>query len=194
MSREDDESMLGPQVRTMQVIIGALVMGLVFFLGIVLFLRAQQKVVPPGPAPNPAQARAQAQPVISYAAVAFTMMALPMSLLIPSVVVKGGRKQIAQGTWTPPVRGIGTVPPGPLGDTLRLASVYQSALIIGAALNEGPAFFALIAYMIEGLPAILGLAVLLILGVAARFPTLTRVEQWIDAQKELVIEERQEGG
>ncbi len=194
MSRVDDESMLGPQVRTMQIITGALVIGLVSFLGIVLFLPARQKAGPPGPAPNPAQARAQAQPVISYAAVAFAVMALPMSLLVPSVVVKGGRKQIAEGMWTPPARGTGTVPPGPFGDTFRLASVYQSALIIGAALNEGPAFFALIAYMIEGLPVILGLAVLLILGVAVRFPTHTRVEQWIDAQKELVIQERQAGG
>jgi hypothetical protein len=71
--------------------------------------------------------------------------------------------------------------------------VYQTSLIIGAALNEGPAFFALIAYMVEGLPAILGVAAFLILGVAARFPTRARLEQWIDAQKELLIQEQQAG-
>jgi hypothetical protein len=47
--------------------------------------------------------------------------------------------------------------------------------------------------MIEGLPAILGLAVLLILSLAVRFPTRTRVEQWIGAQKELVIQDGRRG-
>jgi choline-glycine betaine transporter len=190
MSRVDDDSMLGPMVRTMQIIIVALTLGLVVFLGIVLFLREQPKPAPPQPAAKPAQAL----PVISYAALAFAVMAVPMSLLIPSVVVKNGRKQIARGTWTPPVQGTGTFPQGPFGNTVRLAAVYQTSLIVGAALNEGPAFFALIAYLLERLPAILGVAVLLILGVAARFPTRARVEQWIDAQKELLIQEQQAGG
>jgi choline-glycine betaine transporter len=179
--------MLGPMVRTMQIIIFVLTLGLVVFLGIVLFLREQPKPAPPQPAAKPAQAL----PVLSYAAIAFAVMAIPMSLLIPAVVVKNGRKQIAQGTWTPPVR---TFPQGPFGNTVKLAAVYQTSLIIGAALNEGAAFFALITYMIEGLPAILGVAALLILGVAARFPTRARLERWIDAQKELLIQEQQAGG
>ena len=63
-------------------------------------------------------------PVISYAAPAYAVMAVPMSFLIPSVVVKNGRKQIARGTWTPPVQGTGTFPQGPFGNTVRLAAVY----------------------------------------------------------------------
>jgi hypothetical protein len=93
MSRVDDESMLGPMVRTMQIIIFALTLGLVVFLGIVLSLREQPK-----PAPPPAAKPAQALPALSYAAIAFAVIAVPMSLLIPAVVVKNGRKRIAQGT------------------------------------------------------------------------------------------------
>jgi hypothetical protein len=189
VSQVDDESMLGPSIRTMQIIIFTMTLGLVVFLVIVLFLRAQPKPAPPQAAAQPAQDL----PVISYAAIAFAVAAVPMSLLVPSGVVKAGRKQIAREMWTPPAHSAVSFPQGPMGDTLRLAGLYQTSLIIGAALNEGPAFFALIAYFLEGLPAILGLAALLILGVAARFPTRARVEQWIDAQKELLIHEQQAG-
>jgi hypothetical protein len=190
MSHVDDESLLSSTIRTMQIIIFALTLGLVFFLAIILFIGNHPAPAPPRPGDQPAQA----SPMISYMAVAVAVVAIPLSLLVPSLVVKTARKQIAQGTWRPPDRGTGTLPQGALSDTLCFAAVYQTSLIVGAALNEGAAFLALIAYMVEGLPAILGLAVLLIVGVAARFPTRARVEQWIDAQKELLLEEKQAGG
>jgi len=76
-------------------------------------------------------------------------------------------------------------------DVGKLALIYQNQLIVGAALNEGVTFFALIAYMIEGQPVILGLVVLLILGLAARFPTLGRVMGWIESQQDLLLQDRQ---
>ena len=145
MSQVDDDSLPAPMVRTTQVIILAMTAGLVFFLVVVLFVRGQ-----PGAAAGPARPG----PLISYVAAAFAAAVVPMSLIVPSAVVKSGRAQIA---------------PGPDDPTLRLAGVYQTSLIMGAALNEGPALFALVAFMIEGLPWVLGIAALLILGVAARF-------------------------
>ncbi len=94
MAQVDDDYTLGPTVRTMQIIICGLTLGLVFFLGIVLFLRMQPKSGPPQPAANPVQA----SPLISYVAIAFAALVVPMSVLIPGVVANSGRKQIAQGT------------------------------------------------------------------------------------------------
>ena len=62
---------------------------------------------------------------------------------------------------------------------------------MGAAINEGLTFFALIAYMIERQPIILGLVVLLILGLATRFPTLGRVRSWIEFQQDRLLQDRQ---
>jgi hypothetical protein len=66
-------------------------------------------------------------------------------------------------------------------------------LILGAALNEGPAFLALIAHMVEGNPIALGLGGVLALGVAVRIPTLFRIAQWIEGQIQQVLQERQFG-
>ena len=57
-----------------------------------------------------------------------------------------------------------------------LPAAFLTQLIIGAAMNEGAAFFALVAYLIEKNPIALGLAVVLIAGVITRFPTAGRVE------------------
>src|SRR4051812_29883720 len=108
--------------------------------------------------------------MISYVAVAFAVMGVAMSRLVPLLVVESGRARIARGTWAPPSRRAGGFTPGPAGDTARLAALYTTSRIIGVALVEGPAFLSMVAYMLEGLPVMLGLAVLLILGVAAQFP------------------------
>jgi hypothetical protein len=62
---------------------------------------------------------------------------------------------------------------------------------MGAALNEGPAFFASLAYLIGSHPIALGLAVLLIGALIVRFPTRLRIASWIDRQQELLIQDRQ---
>jgi hypothetical protein len=58
------------------------------------------------------------------------------------------------------------------------------------ALLEGPTFFFLIAYLLEGLPISLAGAGVLLLGILTLFPTRSGVENWITNQRELT---RQEG-
>ncbi len=69
--------------------------------------------------------------------------------------------------------------------------VYQTQLIIASALNEGPAFFAGVAYLIGKDTIALGVGVLLIAVLASRFPTRDRVARWIDEQQEKLILDKQ---
>ena len=64
-------------------------------------------------------------------------------------------------------------------------------MIIGAAFLEGPAFANFVGYMTEPhiVSAIVG--VLLILAVLAEFPTVGRVESWLEQQLRLLQEERE---
>ena len=75
----------------------------------------------------------------------------------------------------------------------KLASVYQTQLMLGAVLTEGPAFLALIAYLLEGSPLALGAALALLVALIARFPTRARLEHWIEQQVQWLIQERQFG-
>ena len=96
---------------------------------------------------------------------------------------------IARGQWTPPTQAFpAAVPPDDAG---KLLFVFQSKLLIGAALLESAAFFAGIAYMLEGTTLALLLAILFALLVALQFPTRFSVEQWLDQQLRLLEEERQ---
>jgi hypothetical protein len=75
-------------------------------------------------------------------------------------------------------------------DALSLLQVYQTRTIVSAAMFEGLAFFATIAYLVEGNPISLGVAVAMILGVAAHFPTPGRIIGWVDRQLEAVEVEK----
>ena len=56
---------------------------------------------------------------------------------------------------------------------------------------EGVAFFAGVAYFVSKNPIALGLALLLVGALILRFPTIGRVQRWIDQQQEKLILERQ---
>ncbi len=189
MSISGDEDVIAAVTRTSQIIVGTLVGGLVSFLVILLFLKAR----PAGPL-GPQAAAGASVPIITYAAIAFAAASLPASILIPRFVADNQRRSIAKGTWTPPQQRSGNmVRTVPAGDAGKLASVYLTTLIAGAAMNEGPGFFALVAYLLEGQPLALILALGLIAGVALRFPTRTRVDQWIEPQLEQLNRDRQLG-
>jgi hypothetical protein len=80
----------------------------------------------------------------------------------------------------------------PAGYTGKLAPLYQTQLIIGAAILESGAFFAAIAYMVERNPLALATAIVLLGALAARFPTADRINAWLDRQLGLLQEERRQ--
>ncbi|MGA2616779.1 MAG: hypothetical protein ABSF26_04160 [Thermoguttaceae bacterium] len=180
MSDDSWQADVTKMTRILQIVVGALVAGTLFFLVIALTIGPQGV---PSAAPLPIS--------LTLIAALFTgMMLIARAVCIWQVTARG-RRQIAGGTYRPvsPQQWSGAAGK-PVGDAQSLFMVFQTRTIASAAMFEGCAFFATICYLIEGGPISLALAVCLILGVAAHFPTPARVIGWIERQLETLEEER----
>jgi hypothetical protein len=212
MSMTGDPDVIDPVARTSQIIAAALIAGVVMMLGMSVALapsfgarpgaggavgvgRAPEGDAGPGRATGPTDVGG----ILTWIAVAFAAAGLTLSVLIPRRITDQNRRSIAAGTWVPPSGANREAPgtPAPIGpaspqsDRGKLANVYMTQFIVGAALNEGPAFLASLAYMIESHPVALGLALLLLGALIARFPTRARIASWIEGQQELLVRDRQ---
>jgi len=199
MSDMTDPDALQPIIRTCQIIVGAMIMGVATFLAIALFVTqvaVNPALAPPGGGAGGAAIAAPGDsslPVITYLAVASGLIVLVLSFVVPKINIARARRQIALAG---PIATTEGVPPEPkqlypAGYTGKLAQLYQTQLIIGAAMLEGAAFFATIAYMLERNPIALATAIVLLGALVARFPTSDRVNAWLDRQLGLLQEERQ---
>ena len=200
MSMPTAENALQPVVRQGQIIVGALITGVSIFLVIasVVDLRPNHGggAAAGGAAGAAAQAAAkpdQSLPFITYAALAYGAFSLPMSFIVPGLVAKQQRQAIAARKPAPdthPASKPGNSPERTQPPTDGLAAAFLNQLIIGAAVAEGAAFFAGVAYMIEKSPIAIALGLVLVGTLVARFPTANRVERWIDLQQEKLREEQ----
>ena len=182
MSNPDD--ILPPQrLRTMQIVAGTLLMGVLIFLGIVLYLVLVQNqgvgTAPPGDLP-----------LLSLLAVAFFVIQAPLSFVVPRFLIQAALRQIASGGWK--------LPPGAnatdLGtDASKLLAVRQTSLIVGLALVEGTAFFACIAYLLEAQPWVLAIILACVLLMMVNFPTEGRVRSWLAGQADQLDQLRRQG-
>jgi hypothetical protein len=203
MSMPTAENAIQPVVLQGQIIVGALITGVSIFLVIAT-------LVDLGPNPGAgagagvgagaeAQAAAkpdQSVPFLTYAALAFGAVVLPMSFIVPGLVAKQQRQAIVArkpASDTDPAAKPGIAPEGTQLPASGLAAAFLVQLIIGAAMDEGAAFFAAVAYMIEKNPIAIALAVVLVAALAARFPTANRVKRWIEQQQEKLGEEQLSG-
>jgi hypothetical protein len=186
MSVPDRETLIAQYTRVLQIIVAAQVAGLLFFLGIILFLNLQKPGKAPGQVPSTS--------ILLPLAFVFAAAALVLAVVIPRALTANARRQIAEGTWRPnPQRNAPTPDVKEMSDEAKLAMVYMNQKIVAVALNEGAAFFALILYLIEGNALALGLGLVLIATQIVRFPTREKMEQWIDQQAGLIQQERQLG-
>jgi hypothetical protein len=177
-----------------QIIVGALAAGLITFLVIVNIIdigTTAPRAAGGGPGAAGAVRVDAPVPIITYVAVAFGAVLLPISFVVPELVTKQQRVAFASaGTNASSSAG---PTPGEQADAAGapltgLPAAFLTQLVLGAAMNEGAAFFALVAYLIEKNPIALALAVVLIAGVIFRFPTSGRVERWIEQQREKLRE------
>jgi len=169
-SSHNDVVVSKQELLSLQIIVGALAFGCIFFLMIVLVIGLQA-----GPVAD------QGGLLVTYVAVAFAVVALLARQVVPAVIAAGGRRRITRGKTDnleqPAVRH-------------TLFAVFRTRTIVGAAIIEGVTFFMLIAYLLERSPLALILAVVLILGIASHLPTRSGVTRWIDGQLRLMEEER----
>lgn len=157
----DGGSSIALPVRTMQIIWFAMLMGVSAF-GAFVFLSHR------GPP--------LAEPFITYIAVTSVAMALVMSFILPSVMSNAAIKATIASLRDMPQENAWAA----------LVGVYQTKLIIGLAMLEGSAFFAIVAYQIEGLWWSLAAAGVALFFIVLRFPVASRVEYWCRSEYETV--------
>lgn len=141
-------------VTTVRIIVGALVMGVMTFTAISV---AAGKW-------NPNQFT-QLQILVCLS----PLLTFPPALIIPRMIAKAHRKNL---------------PPAPDDSVSRdtFGPPFQTGTIVGAALVEGTAMFAAIAYLLEGHYASLIVAMVCLMALMLFFPLPGRAEEWADEQ------------
>lgn len=176
MSTDEPRDDLAANLLTMRIITGALIAGVVVFLAITFVVRSDQQ----GPIFVTA-------PDLGLSSI-FVLLGLVGALLcvlaayfVPPLLVANQRRQLAEGRFV-----MGPNKEVPKNETLGLVMIYQSQMIVSLALLEGAAFFNAIAFMLEGSPLSLGLALLLLGVMALWFPTRSGLESWLAEQSILL--------
>ncbi|MDH3719329.1 MAG: hypothetical protein OES79_14515 [Planctomycetota bacterium] len=166
MLTDQQRDYLGQCTRRMQIIAGTLASSVVVFGVVVLVMRQGE----------PAESA-----VVSYVAIPYTIACLVGSPIVAARVARMAQQSLVQGTLKPP-------PNAPTGssDVGLLAGVYQTRLIIAAAIIEGAAFLNLVAYLLEGHVWTLAATVVLLFILLMQFPTTGRVENWVSDELESV--------
>lgn len=161
---------LAQQVRTMQIITLAMVMGVCAF-GMVAIGQSGNQVAPA------AQPAAPVLGTMSFMAVGLLVICGTIAAVLPRVIVKAQLKNIAKSS----AHGESSAGEDRAGKFLSaLLSTYQVQHIIRAALFEGPAFFGLLAYMQERHPAVLVVPAVSIGILLTSFPTVRKVGGWVE--------------
>jgi hypothetical protein len=191
LSVEPDQVVTPLRMRTMQTIASALLIGVIGFLGFVLYFA---QVVNNGKPLAPPQN----MPMISFIAVAMFCMCVPLSFIIPSVQIRSALWRILQGRWSvpldpevdPAVRAQIRMSYATAGDKLML--VRQTTMIVAFALLEGSAVMACLSYLLEGQPFVLAIVGADVFFMLCKFPTEGRIRAWLERQAVLLGEMRQE--
>lgn len=168
MESHEPSPQLTNQLRAMRIIIVALCLGVLGFMGIAVYLRWSGQAQP-----------LPATPVISYVGAAFAAGILPTALFLPRLLERTWRRQLAGDAG----RAAAEAPPATHDQ--RWWMLYQTRMIISAALLEAPAFFLLVAYLIEGQVWTVLMALAFVTGIAWKYPSQESVERWVREQDEL---------
>ena len=165
----------------MQIIVFALTMGLISFLGIVCFLTW-----------GGMRGDLASVPLLTLIGLVLAGVLTVARGIVLQVMVATARRDIRRGM---PDAGRGKSSAELADDAAdQLVGFYQTRMIVGAALLEGAAFFLLTVLLLERSPWSLIAAVVMILGVAAHFPTQRSVAEWVEQQTSRMEEERQVDG
>lgn len=165
MNESAQETTLETRVRSMQIIAFSLMAGVAFFAAVAVFLQN-----------GDGGEQLENTPVatfLTYPAVFLAAAAVVARLMIPRLVVS----QRLAGLGKP------ETPVHEAGQRVTLLEIYQTRMIVEMALLEGAAFFALVAFIVEGRWAAFAAAAALWVIMVLSFPTRSTVEQWVTDQR-----------
>lgn len=169
------------RVRVLQIIVLAMVAGIVCFLTIILTV--------PGLA-RPLATERQGR-IVTYVAAGYGGLALVAAPFLSAGVVSVGRRRIARAPFAAPQKAPLRSSPTPLqGDAGSLVTLYFTKTILSAAIYEGSALFLCIAYMLGRNPGTLVVAAILLLALLWQAPTIDRAQRWLTEQLRQIEERR----
>ncbi|MCK6483823.1 MAG: hypothetical protein HUU22_06450 [Phycisphaerae bacterium] len=167
-------------IRNMQLISGAMLMGVVVFLIVALVRPADQVGVDAGGAAPGGKFS------LVYLSVAFGVVALGASMAVPRLM--GGVMTKRQAMEDNAARAGGAA--GRADRIVRLLAVRNATMIVQVGILEGTALFAVTAYFIERSSWSLVVAIVLAAAIAARIPTKAGLRDWL----ELTLREQDAAG
>lgn len=168
------------QVKTLQLIVTALLTGCVAFLVVVLIVTQGS-----GDSPDP--------PMVTYIACGIASSLVLLRLIVPRSIAAQARWKVKQETPGNPRIDLSNMPDDAMwenGGLGGLAQAFVVRTIVAAAMIEGAIFLLLVAFMVERSPASLVFAVVLIVVLAGHIPPRSRAEAWFHDQMRLLNEER----
>jgi hypothetical protein len=149
------------QIKVIQIIAIALMMGVLTF-GAIAFQLGQEQQPPE-------------TPMMSYFAVGFGIQMLVLHFVVPMLISKNQFKRLARQT--------GDIREGLIG-------IHRVKTIVAFALLEGAAFFSLVSYIAEGHMMALGTAISMVFFMSVAFPGRSRVLNWIESNAEAIQQQR----
>lgn len=161
-------------LRTMQIIAGALIAGVLSFAGVAsVIVLGQAPVVKPAGQPE------VANHVLKLIAFGVFFLNAILSFIVPKWIsrfsVNGVAKMVQDGTLTGPKELLG-----------RLLSVAQTKTIVALALVEGASFFALIVVIVTKSFELMSVVGASFCFMTAHFPTKLRVARWLEEQQRVL--------
>jgi hypothetical protein len=162
MLTELQRDQLRQALRPMQIIVATLAFGVVSFFVVTLFIGSHGG----GNGPD-------SNHIVTYVGMGFAIVGAIVWIILRDLIARQSRKSVLAG------------------DTRRLATVYQTRLIISCALLEGIAFLNLVAYLIEHQRMSLVIAGAYLVILLNQFPTLNRLENWVERELAEVDQLRQ---
>lgn len=159
-------------LKTLRIIVFALAVGLAIYFGYVLTTEA---------------ANAEQQPRLWLYMAFFAGVEFMTQLIVPGIIFRKARLQIARGTWQPNPQNSS---PMPKTDEGQLMAAFQSKTIVSVALIQGAGFANVYAYSAERQPVSLVISLALLFMLVAHFPLRFWLDGWLERQKRWLDEER----
>jgi hypothetical protein len=150
----DDLERYSPQVRTLQIVTGALIAGPIMFSLFTMGLGAWNKNGDPD--------------ILNWVAIGLSIVVAIISYFLPNTI----RPSMLSDQLSPDMDA-----------RAQSLALYQTRMIVRYAPIEGAAFFNLVAFLVTGARLSLGVAALLIAVMISIFPTRARITHFLETEE-----------